>query len=168
VWQRGIRLIGLLVLQSFSSIILASYSSLLNQYTIIAVFLTMLIGTGGNAGNQSATLVIRGLTTKEMTRRNAIKVLLREFGISLIMSTLLVIVSFIRVYMSYHDIVSAAVISLSLFLIVTTSVILGALIPMALERCNIDPAHSAAPFLATVMDILGVLIYCFVCSKLLG
>ncbi len=168
VWQRGIWLIGLLILQSFSSLILASYSGLLNKYTIIAVFLTMLIGTGGNAGNQSATLVIRGLTTKEMTRRNAFKVLLREFSVSVIMSVLLVIVSFFRVYFSYHDVLSAAVISLSLFLIVITSVILGALIPLALERCNIDPAHSAAPFLATVMDVLGVLIYCFVCSKLLG
>jgi magnesium transporter len=168
VWQRGIWLIGLLVLQSFSSIILASYSSLINQYTIIAVFLTMLIGTGGNAGNQTATLVIRGLTTKEMTRRNAFKVLVREFSISVIMSLLLVVVGFIRVYVSYHDITSAAIISLALFLIVITSVVLGALIPMVLERCNIDPAHSAAPFLATLMDVLGVLIYCFVCSKLLG
>lgn len=168
VWQRGVWLVGLLIMQSFSSLILSSYSDMINKYTIIAVFLTMLIGTGGNAGNQSATLVIRGLTTKEMSRRNAYKVLLREFGISVIMASLLVIVSFLRVYYSYHDLVSALVISLSLFLIVTTSVVLGALIPIVLERFDIDPAHSAAPFLTTLMDILGVLIYCFVCSKLLG
>jgi len=168
VWQRGIWLVGLLVLQSFSSLVLSSYSDMINKYTIIAVFLTMLIGTGGNAGNQSATLVIRGLTTKEMTRRNVMRVLLREFNISLIISLILVVVGFIRVYWSYHNLLVSAVISLSLFLIVVTSVVLGALIPIVLERFDIDPAHSAAPFLATLMDVLGVLIYCFICSKLLG
>ncbi len=168
VWQRGIWLVGLLILQSFSSLILSSYSAMINKYTIVAVFLTMLIGTGGNAGNQSATLVIRGLTTKEMTRRNVFKVLLREFGVAMIMSFILVMVGFFRVYWSYHDLLSATVISLALFLIVVTSIILGALIPMILERFNIDPAHSAAPFLSTLMDVLGVFIYCLVCSKLLG
>jgi magnesium transporter len=168
VWQRGVWLIGLLILQSFSSMVLSSYSDMINKYTIIAVFLTMLIGTGGNAGNQSATLVIRGLTTKEMTRRNAYKVLMREFGISLIMSLILVVVGFVRVYWSYHDVVAASVISLSLFLIVVTSMVLGTMIPLLLERMDIDPAHSAAPFLTTLMDVFGVLIYCFVCSKLLG
>lgn len=168
VWQRGVWLIGLLVLQSLSSYILSSYSAMINKYTIIAVYLTMLIGTGGNAGNQSATLVIRGLTTKEMSRRNAYRVLMREFGISLIMAMILVVVSFLRVYLSSYDLLSALIISLSLFLIVVTSMVLGAFIPIMLERFDIDPAHSAAPFLATLMDILGVLIYCFVCSKLLG
>ena len=62
VWQRGIWLVGLLALQSLSSMILVSYNDMLSQYTVIAIFLTMLIGTGGNAGNQSATIVIRGLT----------------------------------------------------------------------------------------------------------
>lgn len=167
IWQRGIWLVGLLVLQSFSSMILSKYSDMINRYTIVAVFLTMLIGTGGNAGNQSATLIIRGLTTREMTRRNLYKVLMREFGIALILGLILVAVGFTRVFWSYHDVVTAMVISFSLFLIVVTSMVLGAFIPMMLEYFDIDPAHSAAPFLATLMDILGVLIYCFVCSKLL-
>src|SRR5262249_29621789 len=149
-------------------LILSSYSFILNKYSIIAVFLTMLIGTGGNAGNQSATLVIRGLTTKEMTRHNAWKVLLREFGMSLVIALILVIVGFARVYYTSRHLLSAIAISLSLFLIVISSIISGALIPLILERLDIDPAHSAAPFLTTLMDILGVLIYCFVCSRILG
>ncbi|NDD54751.1 magnesium transporter, partial [bacterium] len=60
VWQRGVWLVGLLILQSLSSLILSSYNDMIGKYTIIAVFLTMLIGTGGNAGNQSAIKVIRG------------------------------------------------------------------------------------------------------------
>jgi magnesium transporter len=168
VWQRGIWLVGLLLFQSFSSAVLASYDSLLSKYSIISIFLTMLIGTGGNAGNQSATLVIRGLTTKEMSRNNAFKVLFREFGVALIMACVLICVGFVRVYFSHHDLLSAIAISFSLFLIVIVSIISGSLIPLILDRFNIDPAHSAAPFLATLMDILGVIIYCFVCSKILG
>lgn len=168
VWQRGMWLIGLLILQSVSSMILSQYSFMLNQYTIIAVFLTMLIGTGGNAGNQSATLVIRGLTTKEITRRNARKVLLRELTVGVIMASILSIVAFTRVYFSCHNVLSSLAIVTSLFFIVITSMLLGSIIPLILERFDIDPAHSAAPFLSTLMDILGVLIYCFVCSKMLG
>jgi len=168
VWQRGVWLVGLLILQSLSSLILSSYNDMIGKYTIIAVFLTMLIGTGGNAGNQSATVVIRGLTTREMSRRNAHKVFWRELTVGLLMAAVLMVVAFARVYWSYRDWVSALVISLSLYLIVITSMALGALIPIMLERFDIDPAHSAAPFLATLMDVLGVLIYCFVCSKLLG
>jgi magnesium transporter len=166
--QRLPWLIGLLLLQSFSSLILASYGSLINQYAIITFFLTMLIGTGGNAGNQSATLVIRGLTTKEITRQNGLKLLMREFSMSLVMAGILATVSFIRVWFTAHALLYAIVISLSLFLIVVTSILMGTFIPILLERLGIDPAHSATPFLATLMDILGVLIYCFICSRFLG
>lgn len=168
IWQRIPWLLGLLLLQSFSSLILSHYDDMLSQYTIITFFLTMLIGTGGNAGNQSATLVIRGLTTKEITRQNGIKMLIREMGISVIMSLIIVLVGFTRVYYTTHDLISTIAISFSLFLIIITSITLGTLIPLILERFNIDPAHSAAPFLTTLMDILGVMIYCFVCSRILG
>ncbi len=168
IMQRGSWLCGLFLFQSFSSLILASYQSLLDQYTIIAVFLTMLIGTGGNAGNQSATLVIRGLTTREMSRANAMKVLFREFNISLIIAFVLSVICFARVMLTHNHFMSAVAISLSLFLIVVASIFCGSLIPLLLDRLGVDPAHSAAPFLATLMDILGVLIYCFVCSKFLS
>ncbi len=167
VGQRGMWLIGLLILQSFSSAILSSYHLMLAQYSFIAVFLTMLIGTGGNAGNQSATIVIRGLTTREMNRRNGHKVLWREFSVASGLAIILASVCFIRVYAAGNDLASAVVVSFSLFLIVVISMVLGASIPLMLERFNIDPVHSAAPFLATLMDILGTLVYCYVCSKLL-
>jgi magnesium transporter len=128
----------------------------------------MLIGTGGNAGNQSATLVIRGLATGEITRKHGLKVLFREIGIGFLMALLLVTVSVARVYAIHHDVMSAVAIGASLFLIVITAISLGTLIPLVLERLGIDPAHSAAPFLATLIDIIGMFIYCIVASKILG
>ena len=168
VKQRIPWLIGLLLLQSFSSMILFQYNSMIGSYAIITLFLTMLIGTGGNAGNQSAALVIRGLTTKEITRQNGIKMLIREMGISLIIASIIVLVGFTRIFYTSHDIISTIAITLSLFLIIVTSITLGTIIPLILERFNLDPAHSAGPFLTTLMDILGVLIYCVVCSRILG
>lgn len=167
IWHRSVWLVSLMLFQSVSSMIMGTYNALIQSHTIISFFLTMLIGTGGNAGNQSATLVIRGLINREISRNNAMKVLWREFGIGLVIASLLVLFGFFRVYYFYRDFVSALAINLSLFLIVVMSMVLGAMIPIILERFNVDPAHSAAPFLATLMDILGVLVYCFICSKIL-
>jgi magnesium transporter len=166
--QRSPWLISLLLLQSVSSMILDQYNEMLSSYAIITLFLTMLTGTGGNAGNQSATLIIRGLTTKEISRKNALRALFREMGVSIILAFMLSTVGFFRVYYFHQDFVSAAAVNISLFMIVITSVFLGAAFPILLERLNIDPANSAAPFIATLMDILGVLIYCFVCSRIFG
>jgi len=166
--QRSMWLGSLLLLQSVSGFILSRYQLLIESHVLISFFFTMLIGTGGNAGNQSATLVIRGLATGEISRKNAARVLLREFGMSIMLASVLVLVTFARIYFTYHDLVSTIAISISLFLIVCMSMVLGTFIPFMLERLNIDPAHSAAPFLATLMDIIGILIYCAVCSKILG
>lgn len=168
VMQRSTWLISLLVFQSISSYILGNYDNLIQKYAVLTIFLGMLTGTGGNAGNQSATLVIRGLTTKEMTTQNAMRVLLREFMISMVIASLLFIAGFCRVYYSYPDFLTALAINLSLGLIIVVSMTLGAVIPMLLEYFDIDPAHSAAPFLTTLMDILGVIIYCYLFSKIVS
>jgi len=167
VKQRSIWLSTLLLLQSVSSMIVNTYADLMSHHVIITFFMTMLIGTGGNAGNQSATLVIRGMATGEITRRDSIRLFFRELGISIIMAAILVVLSFSRVYLIHRDFISSCAISISLFLIIIASMVLGTLIPLIFERLGIDPAHSAAPLLATVMDILGMFIYCLVCNSIL-
>jgi len=129
----------------------------------------MLIGTGGNAGNQSGALVIRGLATGEINRKNSLKLFFREFKASIIISIILALISFVRVcYTPGSTIPAAIAISISLSLIVIVSMSIGTLLPIIFERLNIDPAHSAAPFLATLMDIIGIIIYCTVSAKILG
>lgn len=166
--QRSVWLGGLLLLQSLSGFILSRYQLLIQSHLFLSFFYTMLIGTGGNAGNQSATLVIRGLATGEISRKNALRVLLREFGMSIALAATLFVITFIRVYFVYPNVISAIAVSVSLFFIINMSMILGAFIPFLLERFNFDPAHSAAPFLATLMDILGIFIYCAVATLILG
>lgn len=166
-WQRSMWLGSLLLLQSVSSFILNQYNSLMSSHIFLSTFYTMLIGTGGNAGNQSATLVIRGLATGEISSKNAIRVLFREFGMSIVIAILLFFITFVRVYAVSSDLVSSLAVSLSLIFIINASMVLGTFIPFFFERLGIDPAHSAAPLLATLMDILGIYIYCFVCSRII-
>jgi magnesium transporter len=166
--QRSMWLGGLLILQSVSGYVLGTYQSLIHNHIFISFFFTMLIGTGGNAGNQSATLVIRGLATGEISKKNALRVLFREFWMSIVIAIVLVTITFARIYFIAPNFLSTIAIGISLFLIIIVSITLGTFIPFLLDRLNIDPAYSAAPFLATLMDIIGIFIYCVVCSKILG
>lgn len=169
IWQRSPWLITLLILQSVSSLIMHRFQEILDANVILSFFLTMLIGTGGNAGNQSGAVVVRGLATGEIGRKNGIRVLFREFKIAIIMALILGMLGFARVYVTPQaDVIKAFTISFSLFIIVIVSMLIGTALPLFLERFNFDPAHSAAPFLSTLMDIIGIFIYCLICSKILS
>lgn len=169
IGQRSPWLITLLILQSVSSLIMNKFQSILDANIILSFFLTMLIGTGGNAGNQSGAVVVRGLATGEIDRKNGLRILFREFKIGIVMAFILAVLGFARVYVTPQaDIVKAFAISFSLFIIVIVSMLIGTALPLVLERFNFDPAHSAAPFLSTLMDIIGIFIYCLICSKILG
>lgn len=168
IQQRSNWLVSLLFLQSISGVIMAHFSSIYEKYTILAFFITMLIGTGGNAGNQSATLIIRGLSTGEINKKTTLKALFKELNSATVIGFILSFACFIRVYFYSHDFLMATTISIVLFLIVLCSILFGTTLPIVLHRCGVDPAHSAAPFLATIMDICGILILCLVTSIMLG
>lgn len=166
LFERGYILIALLLAQSFSTTVMKAYHATL-EYGMLLYFTTMLISTGGNTSSQSSALVIQGLATGQLHRMNIFKFLRRELLMASMLAIILCIVAFIRVYMSAGTIIEGLVISGSLFVIVLSSVILGSLIPLILKRLNIDPAFSAGPFLATLMDILGILIFCYISRLIL-
>jgi magnesium transporter len=162
-------LISLLMLQSVSSTILTKFSTLLEKHLIIALFLTMLTGTAGNAGNQSSAMVIRGLATGEINRQNSHKVLLREIKAGVFMAILLALASFFRVYITPgSNMISTLAVSIAMGITVIGSCILGTLSPLVLEYLGQDPCNCASPALATLTDVSGVLILCLISSLLLG
>jgi cation transporter-like permease len=166
--NRGRWLVGLLVLQSSSSFILDSYQELIKQHLVVTLFLTMLVGAGGNAGNQSAIKVIRGLATGSMSASGASvrRVLQQQSAVGLLLGTGLSAAGWIRVYLTNGDLRNATAIALSLFLIVLTSVILGAALPFGLARAGVDPAN-AGTSIQVVMDVTGVCITCITCHYVL-
>lgn len=164
--KRVALLVGLLVFQSFSSFILSTYEPLLQKHTVVVFFLTMLVGAGGNAGNQSAVLVIRGLATGDISARSQCHYVLGECRMALAIATIMVAAGFVRVTAFGYSRLDAIAISTSLCAIVTSSVVVGALLPLLLHRMQVDPAHAGAT-IQVIMDLAGVLITCVVCSALL-
>jgi Mg/Co/Ni transporter MgtE len=169
VWHRTSVLVSLLLLQSLSQFILEMYESLISKHVIIPLFLTMLVGAGGNAGNQSTVRAITGLVTKEFRPRDYLLVLRKEVAVGVINSFILAGIGFARVYYFYgnHDMFySTVAITLSLFCIVLASVVLGTSLPFLIGYFGYDREH-AAPIIQVVMDITGVLITCSLCSAII-
>jgi magnesium transporter len=166
LFERGYILIALLLAQSFSTTVMKAFQTTL-EYGTLLYFTTMLISTGGNTSSQTSALVIQGLATGQLHRMNIFKFLRREFLMASMLALVLGAVAFFRAYFASENILESLVISGSLSVIVMASVMLGSLIPLLLKRLNIDPAFSAGPFLATLMDILGILIYCYISRLIL-
>lgn len=165
MYQRSYILIALLLVESFSSTIIRAYEVTLCGF--LMYFIPMLVSTGGNTSSQTSALVIQGLAAGEIYEANMRKFLWREFLMAIALATILGMAAFARVYFSVGKVFESLTVSASLSLIVLVSVMLGSLVPLVLRKLNIDPAFSAGPFLATVMDILGVLIYCLMSKFIL-
>ncbi|TET06880.1 magnesium transporter [Candidatus Dependentiae bacterium] len=166
LFERSYILIVLLLAQSLSTTIQIAYESTLH-YSLLLYFLTMLISTGGNTSSQTSAVVIQGMASGEIRLSNIFRFLRREFFMAFMLALILGIVAFGRVFYTTGDPIESLVIGASLGVIVLVSVVIGSCIPIVLKLLNIDPAFSAGPFLATLMDILGVLIYCYIAKLIL-
>lgn len=159
----------LLLLQSVSSLVLTSYSSLIEQHVFLALFLTMLTGTGGNAGNQSSALVIRGLSTGEIHKGNSWLVIARELMASSAIAFVLASAAFTRVLFTQGcSFTAALIISVTTFITVVGAIAGGTVVPLLLDRLGFDPVHLSSPILATLTDVMGVLLLCVVATSAMG
>ena len=126
------------------------------------------VGAGGNAGNQAAVRIIRGLATGEVTpdASPATRAIVSdEFLRAAALACILVAAGFVRVIAFDATVADAAAISASLFLIVSTSVVLGTILPLVLQSLRVDAAH-ASTTIQVIMDVMGVLITCTVAPKI--
>ena len=164
--ERAVWLIGLLLLQSFSGIILSRNESLISNHPEIVYFLTMLVGAGGNAGNQASVRVIRGLALRTLNPSTQGQFLVRELKMAISLSSLLTSAGFLRAMAFSTPFPETIAITSALFLIVFSSICLGAVLPLALKRAGVDPAHSSTS-IQVIMDILGVFLAVGVSNLLL-
>ncbi|MBI2352830.1 magnesium transporter [Candidatus Dependentiae bacterium] len=160
LYQRSMILALLLVLESATSFIVGYYEGALTPFLVM--FFAMLVSTGGNTSGQTSAIAIQGMSSGDINPSNIRRFLRREILLGSLLALILSGVAFIRVYFVHRDLIGSCVVSLSLGLIVLLSVLLGASFPILLKKMGIDPAFSAGPFLATLMDILGIFIYCYV------
>lgn len=167
VFKRGSFLAFLLLAESLTSVIMGQFHATLDASQFLVTFVAMLVATGGNTSGQTSAIVIQGLSSNDINESNVHKFLRREFLIGFILALFLSAVAFARIYAFQHEFWGSVVVSLSLGIIVFMSVLFGSILPIVLKRFDIDPAFFAGPFLATIMDILGILVYCYIAYLIL-
>jgi len=159
VRRRATWLLLLIVVNTVTGSIIAGEGDLLGEILILAAFIPLLIGTGGNVGAQSATVVIRGLATGEVNPRRALSVIMREVGIGAVLGVVLGSIALGWAYLLGRDLQVAAVVSITLVAVSLVAALVGGSLPFLFRRLKTDPALVSAPFITTVMDIFGVMLY---------
>lgn len=166
------RIVWLLVLMISATItgsIIQGFEDVLQSVVILASFIPMLMDTGGNAGSQSATLVIRGLALGEITTKDYLKVIFKEFGVSIIVAIVLSVVNFLRLYfLTKTDLMISLTVCASLFFTVILAKVVGGILPLISKRLKLDPAIMASPLITTIVDAFALFIYFAFAKMFLG
>ena len=152
-----------LLILMFTSIItgniITKYENAFAAIPLLVAFIPMLMDTGGNCGSQSSTLVIRGIALGEIQFRDILRVIFKEFRISLIVGLVLSAANGVRILIQYRNAELALVIMLSLIFTVIISKMIGCILPLLAKRAGLDPAIMASPLITTLVDICSILIY---------
>ncbi len=151
----------------FSSAGISHFEDIISANLVLVLFLPLLVGSGGNAGSQSSTLMVRALATGEVVMKDWFVLLGREIllalALGLTMAAAVSLLGYLR-----GDIMVALVLAVSMVSIVLTGCVLGMSLPFVLNKIGVDPASSSAPLITTVCDAAGVVIYLFIAAQILN
>ncbi|MBF0433045.1 MAG: magnesium transporter [Fibrobacteria bacterium] len=150
-----------------SAIIMSRFEVALGKILLLAFFIPVIMAMGGIVGIQSSTITVRGLATGEILRGKLLHKLTREVIVCCINGTVCGLILALLIFLWYNDIMLGGVVGGSLFCVMLISTLSGTLIPLALDKLNIDPALATGPFVTTFNDILGLSIYFLLTSFLL-
>ena len=172
--KRASWLIILFLGEMLTATAMGSFEADIARLAVLAIFLPLIISSGGNAGSQATTLIIRAMALGEVKLQTWWPVLRREWAAGFLLGCILGVIGFARILIwqglfpvaphFFHDygphyLFVAATVGLSLIGVVMWGTIAGAMLPFLLRRCGLDPATSSAPFVATIVDVTGLLIY---------
>jgi magnesium transporter len=165
--KRASWLIILFIGEMLTASALAIYEDELSKAVVLALFLPLIISSGGNSGSQASTLIIRAMALGEITLKDYWRVMKREILAGLFLGVTLGIIGFFRISLwsafsniyGEHWLLIALTIFLSLIGVVLWGTVVGSMLPFILRRVGVDPATSSAPFVATIVDVTGLMIY---------
>ena len=167
-WNRFWWLAILLFTSVLSTAVMAANAEVLTRVVALSFFIPLVIGTCGNAGTQSATMVVRALAIGEIRPRDAGRIFGRELLMGMALGAALGIMALFRVFLQEHDLMLAATVGTALLATLLAANLVGALLPLLLRKLGLDPALTAGPFIATIIDAAGIAIYFQVALLLLG
>jgi magnesium transporter len=157
--KRGPWLVILFVEEFFTGSALRHYDTVLQAVTRLSYYVPLLISTGGNSGSQSSTLIIRGLAVGDIKLRDWWRIAGRELGQGLVLGVILASIGMLRALTWGDGPQFAIVIGCTLVGIVIMGCTVGSMLPLGLRRLGFDPATSSGPFIASLVDVLGIVIY---------
>ncbi len=167
-WKRGLWLTILFFAAMLTAFALRHYEMDLKEYAWLVYFIPLIISAGGNSGSQSATLVITAMTLGQVKFKDWPKVLKREAIVSLILGGFLALIGFAVAFVIAPSPIAAMVIPLTLILVIFVGCLCGATLPIVFKRIGLDPAMMSNPFVAGIVDILGIVIYINIARLMLG
>ncbi len=152
-------LVVLFIGEMFTGTALQRYEDTLAATLTLTLFIPLIISSGGNSGSQSASLITRALAVGDVELKDVLRVLRRELGHGIVLGACLGIIGFVRAIMWSTPTDVALVVSLTLVLVVVVGAVAGSMLPMLLQRIGIDPAIASAPFVASLVDVTGLVAY---------
>ena len=170
VWKRGSWLVLLFLAQLLTATVIRENRDMLAATVELVLFIPLIIASGGNAGSQSATLIIRAMAVGELRPGDWARVAGRELLIGLSLGIALGLIGFVRGWFAGETVAPLAIataVGLSILAIVTLSTMIGSLLPLLIRRAGLDPAVSSTPFIASVVDVLGLIVYFAVAQVIL-
>ncbi len=166
-WKRGFWLTLMFIAALLTALTLNSFHSTIEKVVWLVMFIPLVISSGGNSGNQSATLVITALNSQHLKISDWWAVVRREVAIGLLLGGFLAVIGYALALLVHQDPYDVVVIPLTLILVVISGTLVGAILPLGFARLGLDPALMSNPCVAGIMDILGILIYFTVAIYLL-
>jgi len=165
--SRVVWLLVLIVAATLTVNVLNIFEATLANVVALALFIPLVIGTGGNAGSQSATTVTRALAVGELRNTDVVLVVLREARVGLLLGAMLAAVALIPVSLFVGQQI-ATIVSLTLLAVCTLATLVGSLLPLLARRLGFDPAVMSAPFISTLVDATGLVVYFLIAKAILG
>ncbi|WP_414527773.1 magnesium transporter [Nodularia chucula] len=166
--RRVVWLFVLLITNSATAAVITNQEAILEKVVALTAFIPLLIGTGGNVGAQSSTVVIRGLNTEDVRPNEALSIIGREAIAGVLLGGMLGSVVVVWAYFLQGDFKVALTVGISLFSICVLASVSGSGLPFLFRAMKLDPALMSAPFITTAVDVLGVLIYLNLAQMILG
>jgi magnesium transporter len=174
-WKRGVWLTVLFATGMFTATALQYYEAQLSKWAWLVIFIPLIMGSGGNTGNQSATLIITALTSGNVHLSDWRRILWRELRVGLMLGGLLAALGLVLATLmtlneteAHRHALWPLVVPLTLVLVVTCGAVSGSVLPLIFKRMGLDPALMSNPFVAGISDILAIVIYMCVAMSLLA
>ena len=162
-------LLILMISATFTGSIISRFEDVLQAVVVLAAAIPMLMDTAGNAGNQSSTLIIRGIALGEIELSDYLKVLWKEFRISIVVGVMLAIVNLVRMMVIVETSwLIAVTVSFTLAITVVLAKLFGGLMPIIAKKIKVDPAIMAGPLITTIVDAMALIVYFRIATLILG